>query len=66
MSVSPACPYCHSHDPRVLIAAVIGVSGYRCHDCGRVFYRASHDVAKQIQDAQVKRTTRRVDGEPAA
>jgi transposase-like protein len=54
-SALPNCAHCHSFDVRPLITAVTGVAGYRCHDCGRVFFVASLDVAQRIQEAQARR-----------
>lgn len=54
MSESPDCPYCGSHDIRELSAAVSGVSGFRCQACAKIFYVASADVLRRIQEAQTK------------
>jgi transposase-like protein len=54
MSTTPDCPSCLSHDIRPLNATAIGVSGYRCHDCAKIFYVASVDVTNDIQDAQAR------------
>jgi transposase-like protein len=52
MSTKPDCPQCSSHDIRRLKTAVIGISGFRCHECAKLFYVASVDVANRIRDAQ--------------
>jgi transposase-like protein len=55
MALSPDCPHCRSHDVRALNAAVTGVSGFRCHDCTKVFYVAVTAVTQRIEEAQAKR-----------
>jgi transposase-like protein len=58
MSAPSDCPNCGSHDIRELKAAVIGVSGFRCHACAKIFYVASEDVKQRIHDAQTKHDLR--------
>jgi transposase-like protein len=55
MGTMPDCPYCHSHDVRRLNAAVTGVSGYRCGACAKIFYFATPQITKQIEEARARR-----------
>jgi hypothetical protein len=32
------CPFCRSQDLRPLTIAGVDLTGYRCHDCEKIFY----------------------------
>ena len=54
MNIPEGCPYCQSRDIRTIAPSDVDLSGYRCHECQRVFYVA--DVTLRAEPAAIAMT----------
>lgn len=59
MSSPQSCPFCSSHDIRMLTASGLDLTGYRCHDCQGTFYVGSAAIKPRAEAAPAARKTPR-------